>query len=177
MFSTLLRDCLGVSLCKPLAPVSKFADGCSSFLGLFDLLLPLSPVYNKPAEEATLEFLLTDYDLIYGRRKQLELEIQEAFLRFMACTLKGYRSYLMPITQAPSETTTDSSSLFNLQGFLKSRDRANQRFYALLTKTQLFTQFIEECSFVSDRQSSLEFFDGCVEKEYPSYKLPHLSNY
>ncbi|XP_078393780.1 C-myc promoter-binding protein-like, partial [Cetorhinus maximus] len=124
----------------------------------------LDELYNRPAEEATLEFLLTDYDLIYGRKKQLELEIQEAFLRFMACTLKGYRSYLMPITQAPSETTTDSSSLFNLQGFLKSRDRANQKFYTLLTKTQLFTQFIEECSFVSDRHSSLEFFDGCVEK-------------
>ncbi|MBN3292422.1 DEN4B protein, partial [Polypterus senegalus] len=115
-------------------------------------------------EEATLEFLLTDYDLIYGRRKQLELEIQEAFLRFMSSLLKGYRSYLLPITQAPSEKTTDSSSLFNLQGFLKSRERTYQKFYSQLTRTQMFTQFIEECSFVSDRHASLEFFDECVEK-------------
>uniref|UniRef100_A0A8B9JXW4 DENN/MADD domain containing 4B n=1 Tax=Astyanax mexicanus TaxID=7994 RepID=A0A8B9JXW4_ASTMX len=115
-------------------------------------------------EEATLEFLLTDYDLIYGRQKQLELEIQEAFLRFMSCLLRGYRSFLLPITQAPSDRTTDCSSLFNLQGFLKSRDRTQQKFYTQLTRTQMFTQFIEECSFVSDRHACLEFFDECVQK-------------
>uniref|UniRef100_A0A4W4G376 DENN/MADD domain containing 4B n=1 Tax=Electrophorus electricus TaxID=8005 RepID=A0A4W4G376_ELEEL len=115
-------------------------------------------------EEATLEFLLTDYDLIYGRQKQLELEIREAFLRFMSCLLRGYRSFLLPITQAPSDRTTDCSSLFNLQGFLKSRERTQQRFYSQLTKTQMFTQFIEECSFVSDRHACLEFFDECVQK-------------
>uniref|UniRef100_A0A8C1UEI4 DENN/MADD domain containing 4B n=1 Tax=Cyprinus carpio TaxID=7962 RepID=A0A8C1UEI4_CYPCA len=115
-------------------------------------------------EEATLEFLLTDYDLIYGRQKQLELEIQEAFLRFMSCLLRGYRSFLLPITQAPSDRTTDCSSLFHLQGFLKSRDRTQQKFYTQLTKTQMFTQFIEECSFVSDRHGCLEFFDECVQK-------------
>jgi len=75
-------------------------------------------VYTPGQEEATLEFLLTDYDLIYGRQKQLELEIQEAFLRFMSSLLRGYRSFLLPITQAPSDRTTDCSSLFNLQGAL-----------------------------------------------------------
>lgn len=81
------------------------------------MLTPLLPaVYNKPVEEASLEFLLTDYDLVYGRRKQLELEIQASFLRFMACVLKGYRSFLLPITRAPCDTTHDSSSLFFLQG-------------------------------------------------------------
>lgn len=78
--------------------------------------LSLPSVYTTGQEEATLEFLLTDYDLIYGRQKQLELEIQEAFLRFMSCLLRGYRAYLLPITQAPSDRTTDCSSLFNLQG-------------------------------------------------------------
>lgn len=34
----------------------------------------------------------------------------------MSCLLRGYRSFLLPITQAPSDTTTDCSSLFNLQG-------------------------------------------------------------
>lgn len=38
----------------------------------------------------------------------------------MSCLLRGYRSFLLPITQAPSDTTTDCSSLFNLQGALFS---------------------------------------------------------
>lgn len=46
----------------------------------------------------------------------LELEIQEAFLRFMATILKGYRSCLLPITKAPTVGTTDPNSLFDLQG-------------------------------------------------------------
>uniref|UniRef100_A0AAY4E1I7 DENN/MADD domain containing 4B n=1 Tax=Denticeps clupeoides TaxID=299321 RepID=A0AAY4E1I7_9TELE len=95
---------------------------------------------------------------------QLELEIQEAFLRFMSCLLRGYRTYLLPITQAPSDRTRDCSSLFNLHGFLKSRDRTQQKFYSQLTKTQMFTQFIEECSFVSDRHACLEFFDECCHE-------------
>ncbi|XP_075892596.1 C-myc promoter-binding protein-like isoform X3 [Nelusetta ayraudi] len=94
----------------------------------------------------------------------LELEIQEAFLRFTAAILKGYRSFLRPITQAPSEKATDASSLFDLQGFLKSRDRSHQKFYTLMTKTQMFIRFIEECSFVSDKDASLAFFDDCVDK-------------
>ncbi|XP_063002090.1 DENN domain-containing protein 4B [Elgaria multicarinata webbii] len=135
----------------------------------------LDEMYNRPVEEATLEFLLTDYDVIYGRRKQLELDIQGAFLRFMACLLKGYRTYLLPITQAPSEKTRDSSSLFSLQGFLKSRDRAYHKFYVQLLRTQLFTQFIEECSFVSDRHTCLEFFDSCVEKVQVDLEKPEES--
>jgi hypothetical protein len=46
----------------------------------------------------------------------LELEIQEVFLHFMASILKGYKSYLLPITKAPTAGTTDPSSLFDLQG-------------------------------------------------------------
>lgn len=49
-------------------------------------------------------------------------------------------------------------------GFLKSRDRTQQKIYIQLTRTQMFTQFIEECSFVSDRHACLEFFDECVQK-------------
>ncbi|XP_077419681.1 C-myc promoter-binding protein-like isoform X2 [Vanacampus margaritifer] len=98
----------------------------------------------------------------------VELEIQETFLRFMAAILKGYRSFLRPITQAPSDKATDASSLFDLQGFLKSRDRSHQKFYSLMTKTQMFIRFIEECSFVSDKDASLAFFDDCVEKLYSS---------
>lgn len=33
-----------------------------------------------------------------------------------------------------------------------------------MTKTQMFSRFIEECSFVSDKDASLAFFDECVDK-------------
>ncbi|XP_034466516.1 DENN domain-containing protein 4B-like isoform X1 [Hippoglossus hippoglossus] len=138
--------------------------GKTLFNALTSLHKTLEKICTPGQEEATLEFLLTDYDQIYRRQKQLELEIQEVFLRFMSCLLRGYRSFLLPITQAPSDTTTDCSSLFNLQGFLKSRDRTQQKIYSQLTRTQMFTQFIEECSFVSDRHACLEFFDECVQK-------------
>ncbi|XP_068616647.1 DENN domain-containing protein 4B [Brachionichthys hirsutus] len=138
--------------------------GKTLFNTLTDLHKTLEKIGLPGQEEATLEFLLRDYDQVYRSQKQLELEIQEAFLRFMSCLLRGYRSFLLPITQAPSDTTTDCSSLFNLQGFLKSRDRTQQKFFSQLSRTQMFTQFIEECSFVSDRHACLEFFDECVQK-------------
>ncbi|XP_019731468.1 C-myc promoter-binding protein isoform X3 [Hippocampus comes] len=116
-------------------------------------------------EDVQMEHALADGELNGGKSLQtLELEIQEAFLRFMAAILRGYRMYLQPITQAPSEKTTDVSSLFDIQGFLKSRDRSHQRFYSLMTKTQMFSRFIEECSFVSDKDASLAFFDECADK-------------
>ncbi|XP_008275056.1 C-myc promoter-binding protein [Stegastes partitus] len=116
-------------------------------------------------EDVQMDHTMTDCELNGGKSLHtLELEIQEAFLRFMAAILRGYRSYLLPITQAPSEKTTDASSLFDIQGFLKSRDRSHQRFYSLMTKTQMFSRFIEECSFVSDKDASLAFFDECVDK-------------
>ncbi|XP_042351580.1 C-myc promoter-binding protein isoform X1 [Plectropomus leopardus] len=116
-------------------------------------------------EDVQMEHTVTDSELNGGKSLHtLELEIQETFLRFMAAILRGYRSYLLPITQAPSEKTTDASSLFDIQGFLKSRDRSHQRFYSLMTKTQMFSRFIEECSFVSDKDASLAFFDECVDK-------------
>lgn len=49
-------------------------------------------------------------------------------------------------------------------GFLKSRERSHQKFYSLMTKTQMFIRFIEECSFVSDKDAGLAFFDDCVDK-------------
>lgn len=55
-------------------------------------------------------------------------------------------------------------NMFSFIGFLKSRDRSHQRFYSLMTKTQMFSRFIEECSFVSDKDASLAFFDECVDK-------------
>lgn len=80
------------------------------------LRLPWLPAYTGPEEEASLEFLLTDYEAVCGRRAQLEREVQGAFLRFMACLLKGYRDFLRPLTQAPSEGARDVDNLFFLQG-------------------------------------------------------------
>lgn len=93
-----------------------------------------------------------------------ELEIQEAFLRFMSHTLKGYRSFLLPITKAPTVGTTDPQALFQLNEFLKSRDKTHHKFFSLLMHTQMFIRFIEERSFVADGDQSLAFFDDCTEK-------------
>ncbi|XP_039980187.1 C-myc promoter-binding protein-like isoform X2 [Xiphias gladius] len=136
-----------------------------------NLMNVLSNLYQQLVDgqyrpDGLLELSMSDTsELSCGKSLHtLELEIQEAFLRFMAAILKGYRSFLRPITQAPSEKATDASSLFDLQGFLKSRDRSHQKFYSLMTKTQMFIRFIEECSFVSDKDASLAFFDDCVDK-------------
>ncbi|KAB5574891.1 hypothetical protein PHYPO_G00214330 [Pangasianodon hypophthalmus] len=128
--------------------------------------------YLLSREEGQIDAAMSERDPDSGEKslQALEIEIQEAFLRFMAAILKGYRSYLLPITQAPSEKATDASSLFDLQGFLKSRDRSHQKFYSLMTKTQMFIRFIEECSFVSDKDASLAFFDDCVDKLFGTEK-------
>ncbi|XP_005990168.1 C-myc promoter-binding protein isoform X3 [Latimeria chalumnae] len=132
---------------------------------LNNLYQQLAEMQQRPREDALMELVMNDYDVNSGAELHLiEMEIQEAFLCFMASILKGYRSYLRPITQAPSEKATDASSLFDLQGFLKSRDRSHQKFYTMMTKTQMFIRFIEECSFVSDKDASLAFFDDCVDK-------------
>ncbi|KAK2899710.1 DENN domain-containing protein 4C isoform X1 [Channa argus] len=128
---------------------------------------------RQPAQEGSaVDMTPIEADFTWHKKKKsLEMEIQEAFLRFMASILKGYRSYLTPITQAPSEKATAANSLYDLQGFLKSRDRAHQKFYSQLTKTQIFIRFIEECTFVSDKDTGLAFFDDCVEKLFPSDKI------
>ncbi|XP_077049432.1 C-myc promoter-binding protein isoform X1 [Siphateles boraxobius] len=139
---------------------------------LSNLHQQLDEGYQLSREEGQMEAFMTEREPGSGGKslETLELEIQEAFLRFMAAILKGYRSYLLPITQAPSEKATDASSLFDSQGFLKSRDRSHQKFYSLMTKTQMFIRFIEECSFVSDKDASLAFFDDCVDKLFGTEK-------
>lgn len=72
------------------------------------------------------------------REHSEELEIQEAFLKFMVNILKGYRSYLLPIIKAPTVGTTDTRALFQLSEFLKSRDKNHTKFFSLVTKTQMF---------------------------------------
>uniref|UniRef100_M4A230 DENN domain containing 4C n=1 Tax=Xiphophorus maculatus TaxID=8083 RepID=M4A230_XIPMA len=146
---------------------------CKSLINsLSNLHHQLVTVRQTPHEDSALDLTPIDADFTWHKKKMsLEMEIQEAFLRFMASILKGYRSYLKPITQAPSEKATAADSLYDLQGFLKSRDRAHQKFYSQLTKTQIFIRFIEECTFVSDKDTGLAFFDDCVEKLFPFDKI------
>ncbi|KAG7300228.1 hypothetical protein JYU34_015791 [Plutella xylostella] len=109
----------------------------------------------------------TTLDRDFQRRNKeqaLELKIQEAFLRFMAVTLAGYRGHLLPITKAPTAGTTDPHALFHMDAFRASRDKTHQKFYALMMRTQMFTRFIEERSFVCDDEQGLPFFDECTEK-------------
>ncbi|KAL6050945.1 hypothetical protein STEG23_009303, partial [Scotinomys teguina] len=142
---------------------------CKSLLATLRRLYPqLCSVHRKTQESSAIEMTPIEADFSWQKKMtQLEMEIQETFLRFMASVLKGYRSYLRPITEAPSNKATAVDSLFDRQGFLKSRDRAYTKFYTLLSKTQIFIRFIEECSFVSDKDTGLAFFDDCIEKLFP----------
>lgn len=98
------------------------------------------------------------------REQNLEQRIQEAFLRFMASILRGYREFLVPMSKAPTIGATDPNALFQLSSFLRSRDKAHHKFFQYLMKTQMFIRFIEERSFVSDGDQGLAFFDECAEK-------------
>lgn len=98
------------------------------------------------------------------REQNLEQRIQEAFLRFMASILRGYRDFLVPMSKAPTVGATDPNALFQLNSFLRSRDKAHHKFFQYLMKTQMFIRFIEERSFVSDGDQGLAFFDECAEK-------------
>ncbi|XP_046966815.1 DENN domain-containing protein Crag isoform X4 [Vanessa cardui] len=133
---------------------------------LFSSIRPASPVHSSNDSKYNGE-PTTSLDRDFQKRKKeqaLELKIQEAFLRFMAVTLQGYRSYLIPITKAPTVGTTDPHALFHMDAFLRSRDKTYQRFYALIMRTQMFTRFIEERSFVCDVDQGLTFFDECTER-------------
>ena len=122
--------------------------------------------HTKSAQRLAMENDDTiDFEFkLRAHENKLELEIQETFLVFMASVLGGYRQFLLPITRAPTDGTTDVGNLFDTQAFLKSRDRNYHQFYNMMMKTQIFTKFIEECSFVSDINTSLAFFDECVER-------------
>ncbi|XP_078591803.1 C-myc promoter-binding protein-like isoform X3 [Branchiostoma floridae x Branchiostoma japonicum] len=150
----LLRNSL-VHLCNQLIEVDIFP---SIYFGVHRQTTP---------DEVAVDLAPLDDGLKKQKKKlSIELAIQEAFLRFMACLLKGYRQFLLPITEKPTERATDASSLFDLQGFLRSRS-TNQKFYTQIMKTQMFIGFIEECSFVSEKDTSLAFFDECMDKVDP----------
>jgi hypothetical protein len=59
----------------------------------------------------------------------LELEIQEAFLRFMTGIVKGYRGFLLPITKAPTVGATDAASLFDFQVISVTEKQFRRQFF------------------------------------------------
>ncbi|XP_072010090.1 DENN domain-containing protein 4C isoform X2 [Engystomops pustulosus] len=139
-----------------------------NLLSILKKIHPQLLTVHRQTQESAIEMTPIEADFSWQKKmRELEIEIQEAFLRFMASILKGYRTYLKPITEAPSKKATAVDSLFDRQGFLRSRDRAYVKFYTQLMTTQIFIRFIEECSFVSDKDTSLAFFDDCIEKLFP----------
>lgn len=103
--------------------------------------------------------------IIQKKRKELEMAIHDAFLRFMASLMRGYQSFLKPIKSAPaSVSATDTGNLFDLDGFLKSRDKSGVEFFKRFGATQSFIRFIEERSFISDKSTFNAFFDDCIAK-------------
>nr|XP_018671970.1 C-myc promoter-binding protein isoform X3 [Ciona intestinalis] len=117
------------------------------------------------------------------RHRKIDLAIQEAVLKLTTSMMKGYRQFLLPITEAPNSGTTDPSSLFNIQEFVRSRERSSQRFFNSLVGTQLFSSFIEERCLtsstgmsdgISGRSGSLVFFDECIDRLTPDHDHVHL---
>ena len=127
------------------------------------------------AHRRNADYLPPELDQQYqAQRRSLELEIQEAFLRFTASLMKGYVDYLTPIKSAPKEGTTDLSKLFNFDAFVRSRDRSGIEFYQKFVRTQMFEKLIGdrsgvpnsmmEQSHVHVQNSYYVFFDLCCEK-------------
>ncbi|CAD5226693.1 unnamed protein product [Bursaphelenchus xylophilus] len=118
-------------------------------------------------------------------KKKLDLSIREEFLRFMCHLMMNYVDHLKPITSSPKTVNaTDMNTLFDLDNFLKSRDKNSQEFYRRFSETQCFIRFIEERSFISDKNVYNVFFDDCAEKmkrdgftgpllDYDSYLANH----
>ena len=110
--------------------------------------------------------------------RDMETRIRDAFLRFMCACFYGYRQFLRPILRRPNQLSTDASVLFEFDSFLHSRESSNSKFYSIILRTQMFSRFIEERSFLSSstlNQSStandnvhhnysLAFFDDCCTK-------------
>ena len=75
-----------------------------------------------------------------GLRESIELDLRQAFLRFMCHILSHYRDFLLPIRRRPSTGATDLKMLFNVDGFVKRNaqsSKTNQNFYKLLTSSQV----------------------------------------
>ncbi|CAF1049493.1 unnamed protein product [Rotaria sordida] len=110
--------------------------------------------------------------------RNMETRIRDVFLRFMCTCFYGYKQFLRPILRRPNQLSTDASVLFEFDSFLHSRDSSYAKFYSYILRTQMFSRFIEERSFLSSstlnqvtlindnlhHNYSLAFFDECCTK-------------
>jgi hypothetical protein len=74
---------------------------------------------SKKVKQATPvgDYLNPDADMEWKRKEVfLDMDIQEAFIRFMAGLLKGYNLYLKPVPSAPRAEAADPSALFESDG-------------------------------------------------------------
>uniref|UniRef100_A0A671V9E7 DENN/MADD domain containing 4A n=1 Tax=Sparus aurata TaxID=8175 RepID=A0A671V9E7_SPAAU len=144
--------CPYIPLC-PLALAGVLSAPCPFIVGVdsryFDLYVP-------PADISCV-----DLDTNTISQKDDKKALTWKILPRRAC-----KHLLNTLNKLHQQLTEGESGLLHhfMCGFLKSRDRSHQRFYSLMTKTQMFSRFIEECSFVSDKDASLAFFDECVDK-------------
>jgi hypothetical protein len=89
---------------------------------------------------------------IKRRERECEIEIREAFLRFMTSLLHNYKAYLRTGMRRPDIKAKDRnlSTYYDIDGFIRSRDSSSQAFYRELVQTQLFNDFIINISFLSE---------------------------
>uniref|UniRef100_A0A1I8AET8 TRAF3-interacting protein 1 n=1 Tax=Steinernema glaseri TaxID=37863 RepID=A0A1I8AET8_9BILA len=122
--------------------------------------------FNVIALKKNQDFTPVDVDQqIQKKRRNIEIGVQDAFLRFVGSLMDGYTNHLRPIMSAPKDVkATDTVALFDLDSFLKSRDKSASEFFKKFSETQCFIRFIEERSFVSDRNAYNAFFDDCIQK-------------
>ncbi|ESO07026.1 hypothetical protein HELRODRAFT_77102 [Helobdella robusta] len=97
-------------------------------------------------------------------QRKMDAQIQECFLLFMADIMKGYSSYLRPVSNYSPGDVINISGLFDVQGFLKSHDKSYGKLLSQLIRTQYFCRFLEERSLGSCENVSLTFFDACLDK-------------
>lgn len=104
----------------------------------------------------------TEADFVVLRKERdLDLLIQEAFLRFMVEILRDFRQFLRPVTEQPKNVSAEM--LFDVDNFMRSRDKSQLQFYDLILRTQMFSRLVEERSFLSENDHSLAFFDQCCD--------------
>ncbi|XP_003740678.2 DENN domain-containing protein 4C [Galendromus occidentalis] len=99
---------------------------------------------------------------VLRKERDLDLQIQDAFLKFMVETLRDFRQFLRPVTEKPKNVTAET--LFDVENFLRTKDKAHEEFYFLLVETQMFSRLVEERSFLSENDHSLAFFDQCCDQ-------------
>ncbi|XP_022663000.1 C-myc promoter-binding protein-like isoform X2 [Varroa destructor] len=104
----------------------------------------------------------TEADFVVLRKERdLDLLIQEAFLKFMVEILRDFRRYLRPVTEQPKNVSAET--LFDVDNFMRSRDKSFLKFYEMIVRTQMFSRLVEERSFLSENDHSLAFFDQCCD--------------